>query len=152
MNLFILKKLRKLFKSLGKYEYKILDKITLLENKKQNKIKNITLDDNKFLQIEKNLSNPLFEPKKISIVICFYYNKKKIKNLIKICENINNYRFSKDVSIITNNINNKRIVNILFVGNLIPKSTHHQLYKQKKPRMCGVSSYACTLLSITTFT
>ena len=77
MNIFILKKLRKLFKSLGKYEYKILDKITLLENKKQNKIKNITLDDNKFLQIEKNLSNPLFEPKKISIVICFHYNKKK---------------------------------------------------------------------------
>ena len=31
MNIFILKKLRKLFKSLGKYEYKILDKITLLE-------------------------------------------------------------------------------------------------------------------------
>ena len=51
MNIFILKKLRKLFKSLGKYEYKILDKITLLENKKQNKIKNIILDDNKFLQI-----------------------------------------------------------------------------------------------------
>ena len=63
MNIFILKKLRKLFKSLGKYEYKILDKITLLENKKQNKIKNITLDDNKFLKIEKNLSNHLFETK-----------------------------------------------------------------------------------------
>ena len=108
MNIFILKKLRKLFKSLGKYEYKILDKITLLENKKQNKIKNITLDDNKFLQIEKNLSNPLFEPKKISIVICFHYNKKRIKNLIKICKNISSYRFSKDVSIITNNINNKQ--------------------------------------------
>ena len=108
MNIFILKKLRKLFKSLGKYEYKILDKITLLENKKQNKIKNIILDDNKFLQIEKNLSNPLFEPKKISIVICFHYNKKRIKNLIKICKNISSYRFSKDVSIITNNINNKQ--------------------------------------------
>ena len=98
MNIFILKKLRKLFKSLGKYEYKILDKITLLENKKQNKIKNIILDDNKFLQIEKNLSNPLFQPKKISIVICFHYNKKRIKNLIKICQNISSYKFSKDVS------------------------------------------------------
>ena len=108
MNIFILKKLRKLFKSLGKYEYKILDKITLLENKKQNKIKNITLDDNKFLQIEKNLSNPLFNPEKISIVICFHYNKKRIKNLIKICKNISSYRFSKDISIITNNINNKQ--------------------------------------------
>ena len=101
MNIFILKKLRKLFKSLGKYEYKILDKITLLENKKQNKIKNITLDDNKFLQIEKNLSNPLFEPKKISIVICFHYNSKRIKNLIKICENISNYRFSNSTNAVS---------------------------------------------------
>ena len=70
------------------YQKKIFNSLKDLEKKKKinipNKIKNIILDDNKFLQIEKNLSNPLFQPKKISIVICFHYNKKRIKNLKKI--------------------------------------------------------------------
>ena len=100
MNKFLLKKLRKIFKSLGKYEYKILDKIILLENKK------IKINDNIFLKFEKNLKKSSFAPKKMSIVICFHFNKKRIKNLKKICENINNYKFSKNVSIITNEISN----------------------------------------------
>ena len=102
MNKFLLEKLRKVFKSLGKYEYKVLDKITLLENKK------IKINDNAFLKLEKNLKKNSFQPKKISIVICFYFNKKRIKNLKKICENISGYKFSKQLSIITNDINNKQ--------------------------------------------
>ena len=98
MNKFFLKRLRKIFKSLGKYEYKILDKITLLENKK------IKIDGNVFFKFEKDLKKSSFIPKKISIVICFHFNKKKITNLQKICANINNFKFSKNVSIITNNI------------------------------------------------
>ena len=47
--------LNNLFKQLKNSE---ATKAIEIENKKQNKIKNITLDDNKFLQIEKNLSNP----------------------------------------------------------------------------------------------
>ena len=99
MNKFLLKKLRRIFKSLGKYEYKILDKITLLENKQ------IKIDENVFFELEKNLKKSSFIPKKISVVICFHFNKKRIKNLQKICANINNYKFSKRVSIITNEIN-----------------------------------------------
>jgi hypothetical protein len=99
MNKFFLKRLRKIFKSLGKYEYKILDKITLLENKK------IKIDDKVFFKFEKDLEKSSFIPKKISIVICFHFNKKKIINLQKICANINSFKFSKNVSIITNNIN-----------------------------------------------
>ncbi len=101
MNKFLLERLRRVFKSLGKYEYKILDKITLLENKK------IKINDSEFLNFEKNLKNSDFLPRKISIVICFYFNNKRIKNLKKICENINSYNFPKSLSIITNNINQK---------------------------------------------
>lgn len=99
MNNFLLKKLRKIFKSLGKYEYKILDKITLLENKK------ININDKKFLKFEKNIKKSSFFPLKMSIVICFHFNKKRIKNLKQIFKNINNYKFKKNVSIITNAIN-----------------------------------------------
>ena len=100
MNKFLLKKLRKVFKSLGKYEYKMLDKITLLENKK------INIDEKFFSKFEKNIKSSSFFPKKMSIVICYHFNKKRIKNLKKICQNIDNYKFSKNVSIITNEINN----------------------------------------------
>jgi len=100
MNKFLLKKLRKIFKSLGKYEYKILDKITLLENKK------ISINDKFFLEFEKNIKKSSFFPKKMSIVICFHFNKKRIKNLKRICQNIDNYKFKKNVSILTNEINN----------------------------------------------
>ena len=100
MNKFFLKRLRRIFKSLGKYEYKILDKITLSETEK------ITVDDKEFSEYEKNIKSSAFFPKKMSVVICFHFNKKRIKNLQTICANINNYKFSKNISIITNDIKN----------------------------------------------
>ena len=99
MNSFLLTKLRKIFKSLGKYEYKILDKITLSENK------NIIINDKIILEYEKNLKKSSLFPKKMSIVICFHYNKKRIKNLKTILRNISNYKFSKSVTVITNDMN-----------------------------------------------
>ena len=99
MNNFLLKRLRKIFKSLGKYEFKILDKITLLENKK------ININEKEFIDFEKNIKKSTFFLKKMSIVICFHFNKKRIKNLKIISKNINDYKFKKNVSIITNDIN-----------------------------------------------
>ena len=93
---------RKLFKSLGKYEYKILDKIIFLKSKN----KYIHINDNDILNIQRNLDNEKYHPKKIAITICFHFNKKKIKNLIKVCSQINEYAFSKHVTIVTNKIKN----------------------------------------------
>ena len=64
---------RKLFKSLGKYEYKILDKIIFLKSKN----KYIHINDNDILNIQRNLDNEKYHPKKIAITICFHFNKKK---------------------------------------------------------------------------
>ena len=103
MFIFLLDRIRKLFKSLGKYEYRILDKIIFHKSK----LKILDVKDEDFINIEKNLSNKKFYPKKMVIIICFHFNKKRIKNLIKVCDNIKNYKFSKEISIITNKINNK---------------------------------------------
>ena len=123
MNKFLLEKLRKFFKSLGKYEYKILDKITILENKK------ILINDNTFLKFEKKKKKTIFKPKRISIVICFHFNKKRIKNLEKICSNINQYRFAKNVSIVTNDINNKK--NTFLKKKLIKKLKNFNIIRIK---------------------
>ena len=93
--------IRKIFKSLGKYEYKILDKIIFINSKK----KQIKINDNEIINIENNLENKSYQPKKLAITICFHFNKKKIDNLIKVCSEIKEYKFPKDVTIVTNNIN-----------------------------------------------
>ena len=116
MNKFLLEKLRKIFKSLGKYEYNILDKITLLGNKKK------IIGNNLFLKFEKSLKKTSFLKKKILIVICFHFNNNRIKNLEQICENINNYKLSKKILIITNDIDSKKY-------NLLKKKLSNKLKK-----------------------
>jgi hypothetical protein len=103
--IFILKKLRKIFKSLGKYEDKFIKKIIVEENKiyNQNKI----INNYKYSEILKNLNNNKFFPKKIAIVICFYFNKKSINDLIITCKNIKNFENKINITIITNNIDKK---------------------------------------------
>ena len=95
MNIYLLNKIRKIFKSIGKYEYKILDKITLLENKK------VIIKDKDFNSLE----NKFNFPKKIAITICFHFKKNKIKNLVNSCSSIENCKFFKEVLIIINAIN-----------------------------------------------
>jgi hypothetical protein len=116
--IFFLEKLRRLFKSLGKYEFKVLDKITLLESN----VTNLAFNDDKFLDLEKNIKNKAYKPKKIAVVICFHHNKKRINNLNRICKIIKDYKFSKNISIITNDISNKE-------SNLLKKKIN---IKQKK--------------------
>lgn len=103
--IFVLKKLRKIFKSLGKYEDKFIKKIIIEEDKiyNQNKI----INKYEYNKILKNLNNNDFFPKKIAIVICFYFKKESLNDLINTCKNIKNFRNKIDTTIITNNINKK---------------------------------------------
>ena len=67
-----------------------MDKITLLENKK------ININEKEFIDFEKNIKKSNFFLKKMSIVICFHFNKKRIKNLKIISRNINDYKFYRN--------------------------------------------------------
>lgn len=97
-----LKRLSKIFKSLGKYEEKILDKITFIErNIKTN------INDGDILKIERHLNDKKYYPKKIAVTICFNFNKKNLKTLLNVCNNINEFNFPKDITIVTNKIQTK---------------------------------------------
>ena len=106
--LFNLEKLRKISKSLGKYQDYFRKKIIIEQNKNINRKKFIRNYD--FSDLLKNLDNDKFLPKKIAIVICFYFNKKNINELTKTCRNLKNLGKKIDVTIITNDIKkNKKI-------------------------------------------
>lgn len=106
--LFNLEKLRKISKSLGKYQYFFRKKIIIEQNKNINCKKfNRNYD---FSNLVKDLNNDKFLPKKIAIVVCFYFKKKNINQLIKTCKNLKNLGQKIDVTIITNDIKkNKKI-------------------------------------------
>ncbi len=95
--------LRKLSRSFAKKEILFQDLITFLKYKK----KNIYCDKNNFEDFEKyfvNLKNyKKLKLLKVKVCISFYYNKDKIKKLIKVCKNLF-YIFKEiDLTIITNN-------------------------------------------------
>ena len=71
---FFLEKLRKLFKSIGKLEFAIVDKLIFLKNS-TNKFE---ISDNYFDDIESKILKKKFSPKKLVVVVCFFYNKKKL--------------------------------------------------------------------------
>ena len=104
MFIFLLEKTRRLFKSLGKYEFNLIDKIILTKNKIVKKNTNIILNEINFQKINKYLVNNSSNSKKIAIVICFHFKSKKIKKLVKVCSNISNYDFDNHTTIVTNNI------------------------------------------------
>ena len=82
MIIFFLKKLRKLFKSIGKLENTTIDKLVLLE-KKNLSAKSYIINNKNFTNFKYNLSKKNY-PKKIAIVICFYFNKNNINILKKL--------------------------------------------------------------------
>ena len=103
--LFNLEKLRKISKSLGNYQDYFRKKIIIEQNKNISQKKFIRNYD--FNDLVKNLDNNKFLPKKIAIVICFYFNKKNINELTKTCKNLKNLGKKIDVTIITNDIKKK---------------------------------------------
>ena len=112
MIIFFLKKLRKLFKSIGKFENTIIDKLVLLDNPSKFSGKKLILKSDHFNNLHKKLNQKKNYPKKLVIVICFFYNKNKIKILKKTLDMINSYDFKIDLTLITNNIslNEKKIL------------------------------------------
>ena len=55
--------------------------MNILKNKGYSVQKNV-FTKAEILKFEKNLKKSSFAPKKMSVVICFHFNKKRIKNLI----------------------------------------------------------------------
>ena len=104
MFVLLLEKARRLFKSLGKYEFDLIDKIILTKNKSIKKNRNIILNEPSFKKINKYSKNSSNNSKRLAIVICFHYKLKKIKKLITVCSNISKYNFNYHITIITNNI------------------------------------------------
>lgn len=106
--IFLLKKIRKLFKSLGKLEFWILDKITLALNIKEKKKLNYNLKNHIFDNIYEKICSKKNNPKKIIIVVCFYFNIKKIKVFDQTLVNLNLLNLNKEIIIITNQINSTK--------------------------------------------
>lgn len=132
---FFLKKLRKIIKSIGKLETTIIDKLILINNKKRNNTK-VLLKDGQFERFDNDLNLNKNLPKKLIIVICFYYNSKKIKNLKKTLLNLSLLKFKKEVIILTNSLNIKqvkslkklqKIIKIKFVLNQISNLPENNL-------------------------
>ena len=100
MKNYLLNKIRKATKSIGKIENNIQDKITYNLSKKQ---KSLTLKEKDFENIirKKNV------PKKIATVICFYFKEKRLSTLNKNILKISKYNFKKNITIITNDISRK---------------------------------------------
>ena len=110
MIIFFLKKLRKLFKSIGKLENTTIDKLVLLE-KKNLSAKSYIINNKNFTNFKYNLSKKNY-PKKIAIVICFYFNKNKINILKKTVKSITTFPFNFELTLLTNQLS-KNQKNIL---------------------------------------
>lgn len=106
MIFFFLNKLRKLFKSLGKIENKIIDKLVLIEKNPQISLNKSILKDNNFINWGHLLKQKENYPKKLVIIICFFYNKKKFNILKRIIDESLSYKFKTDLTIITNHLSN----------------------------------------------
>ena len=112
MTTFFLEKIRKLIKSIGKLEFNIIDQITLKNNSNNLNNKKIVLKDNHFEKIayELNLNKNL--PHKLVIVVCFFFNSKKLKILKKTLKNLTELNIKKNITVLTNrlNTNQKKII------------------------------------------
>ena len=106
MIIFFLKKLRKLFKSIGKLENTTIDKLVLLE-KKNLSAKSYIINNKNFTNFKYNLSKKNY-PKKIAIVIFFYFNKNKINILKKTVKSITTFPFNFELTLLTNQLSKKQ--------------------------------------------
>ena len=109
LKIFFLSKLRKLFKSLGKKEKKVLNKIKYLQWKSRSDCGNLVWDEN---INEKEVNNSEHLPKKMAICISFFYDHKKIDILKQICKECKNFAKEFDVTIITNEQNKAKLENL----------------------------------------
>ena len=112
MTTFFLEKIRKLIKSIGKLEFNIIDQITLKNNSNNLNNKKIMLKDNHFEKIAYELNFKKNLPHKLVIVVCFFFNSKKLKILKKTLKNLSKLNFKKNITVLTNrlNTNQKKVI------------------------------------------
>lgn len=97
MRIYLLERLRKLLKSIGKKEEKIVDLIVQLKNKKNN--------ESEYLLSEEFIPNTqINENFKLAAIIAFFYNEKKLSTLFKVCESLVEISDKSEIYILTNSI------------------------------------------------
>lgn len=97
MRIYLLERLRKLLKSIGKKEEKIVDLIVQLKNKKNNV--------SEYLLSEEFIPNTqINENFKLAAIIAFFYNEKKLSILFKVCESLVEISDKSEIYILTNSI------------------------------------------------
>ena len=112
MIIYILKKLRVIFKSLGKKEHKINNYIKYLFWKKRNDIDKLSYNDKiNNLPLDNDKINNLL-PQKLAICVTFFYREEKINILKKVCKEFNNLAHNIDVTIVTNENSENKINNL----------------------------------------
>ena len=104
MTIFFLEKLRKILKSVGKIEFKIIDKLILLNNYNKKNSTSYFIKEENFNNLDNKLIKRENHPGKLVIVICFFFNSKKLKMLDKTLSQVSLFKFKKDVTILTNKI------------------------------------------------
>jgi hypothetical protein len=97
MNIYLLERLRKFFKSVGKKEEKINDLITNLKFRKNDNFTNFT-DEN--FTPDKGISDNI----KLAAIIGFFYNETKLPILFKVCESLVKISNKSEIYILTNSI------------------------------------------------
>ncbi len=129
MILYFLKRLRKLFKSIGKIEFRFIDKIVLLENNLIKTKFKLSLKDSHLVDFENQLENKNNFPKRMVILICFFFKDIKLNNLRKSINQISNYKFGKELIFITNELSSvqKKKINDLTKN----KIKNFQIYQTK---------------------
>jgi len=94
--------IRKIFKSLGKKEKKIIHLIKYLTWLNRNDTRNLDFTEENILK-DKNffLENKLW-PEKIAAFIIFSYNENRLKFIARICKNVEKININTDITIIVN--------------------------------------------------
>ena len=122
LQIYIFNRIRLIIKSIGKKEENLINYITYLKWKKNRNIKNFF---SKVNVLDNSKKNKL--PKFMIITITFYFDKKKIKYLTKVCEELLKISKNYKVVIITNvdpkkikknNILKKPLIEFYYAKNL----------------------------------
>ena len=110
--IYFLKKIRVIIKSLGKKEHKLNYFIKYLFWKKRNDIHELEYSEEiNNLSLNSEEVKKLL-PKKLAICVTFYYEEEKINILKKVCKEFNSLAHDVDVTIVTNEKNEKKIINL----------------------------------------
>ena len=135
MIIYILKKLRVIFKSLGKKEHKINNYIKYLFWKKRNDIDKLSYNDKiNNLPLDNDEINNLL-PQKLAICVTFFYREEKINILKKVCKEFNNLAHNIDVTIVTNENSENKINNLKKnIGEVLKNFTVHTAQDLQHPK------------------